>query len=309
MTRVRSSRLSRAATIAAALVLAACAADGCSGHASGSAVAGSAAASGTAIPLPTKLPAKLSYASAMRLFEYDHSLLFDYRAGRSTMDGVATLQEFSYLDMSGKRRLAILVLPPGTGPYGAALYLPGGASNRTEFTYDAVELAKHGIASLLVDYPELYPMPATDEEAVTEIIFEMREFSRLVDWLAARPEIDPHRLGLAGVSFGAVRAATFAGIESGKLKIAVLMSTPPSYNYPAMAPFDPIVWVPHVSPCALYIQEGTQDGWFTKAEAESLIAAAKEPKRLVWYNANHGLNAQAYNDYVGWMVAALGPVK
>ena len=73
-----------------------------------------------------------------------------------------------------------------------------------------------------------------------------------------------------------------------------------------MAPFDPIAWVPYVSPCALYIQEGTQDTWFDHADGESLIAAAREPKKLVWYDAGHGLNNQAYNDYMGWLIAALG---
>jgi hypothetical protein len=41
---------------------------------------------------------------------------------------------------------------------------------------------------------------------------------------------------------------------------------------------------------------------------ESLIAAAREPKRLVWYDANHGLNAQAHDEYLGWVTEALGKV-
>jgi dienelactone hydrolase len=242
----------------------------------------------------------------MRLFEYDRSLPLDFREERVTTDGGAALHYFSYRDMSGKREQAILVLPSGSGPFGAVMFLPGGLANRFEFLPDAVEFSKHGIASLLVDYPELYPVPVSDQEAVTEIIFEMREFRRLMDWLAARPEVDPDRLGLVGVSYGAVRAATFGGVEGGRLKITVLMSVAPSYDAPAMAPFDPITWAPHVSPCALYIQEGTQDSWFTHDEAESLIAAAREPKRLVWYEGGHGLNAQAYADYQTWLIAALG---
>ena len=287
--------------------MAACSAIGSSGHATDSAAGTAAAlASATVVPLATKLPAQIMHDDAMRLFEYDRSLPLDIKEEPVERDSGAVIHSFSYRDMAGKRDLAFLVLPEGTGPFGAVMFLPGGLSGRGEFLSDAVSFSKHGIASLLIDYPELYPVPVTDREAVTETIFEMREFSRLFDWLAARPEVDPHRLGLVGVSYGAVRAATFAGVEGARLKIAVPMSVPARYGTAAMAPFDPIAWVPYVSPGALYIQEGTQDGWFTHDEAESLIAAAREPKRLVWYEANHGLNGQATADYMAWIVAALG---
>jgi uncharacterized protein len=260
----------------------------------------------TPIPLTTRLPVALTHDDAMRLFEYDHSLTFDIVGQPDTTAGGATIRPFSYLDETGKRAAATLILPPGAGPFGAVMFLPGALEGREEFQADAIQLAGHGVASLLIDSPELYAMPTTDREAVAEIAFEIRELRRLLDWLASQPRIDPARLGLFGFSFGAVRAATFAGVEAGRLKIAVLRSTPPSYNYPAMAPFDPIAWVPYASPCALYIQEGAQDSWFTHDQAESLAAAARDPKRLVWYDAGHGLNDQANVDYKAWMVAALG---
>jgi hypothetical protein len=284
------------------LLIAGCTAGGA---ASQSAVANTES-SQTVVPLETGLPADFTHDEAMRLFEYDRSLPMETRDEPVTTDGDAVLHPFSYLDAVGKRKRAILVLPTGAGPFGAAMFLPGGTSDRTEFLHDAVGLAGHGIASLLIDFPELYSAPATDQEAVREMIFEMREMSRLMDWLAVRPEVDAGRLGLMGVSYGACRAGTFAGVENGRLKIAILMSTPASYHLPYMAPFDPIRWVPYVSPGRLYIQEGTQDVWFTHDEAESLISAAKEPKQLVWYEAGHSLNAQADTDYLAWLVAALG---
>jgi dienelactone hydrolase len=261
----------------------------------------------TVIPLPTTLPANLSHADAMRLFEYDHSLLASIRDGGARADEGAFFHDIWYVTAAGTRARAYLVLPPGDGPFGAVIYLPGGMSGGNEFDQDAKDMAGRGIASLLVDYPELYPFPATGEQAVTNMIFETRELRKLVDWLASRPEIDPTRLGLYGVSYGAVRAGMFAGVEGGRLKIAVLNSTPSTFGTAEMAPFDPIAWAPYVSPCALYLQEGTQDTWFTHADAEAYIAAAKEPKRLVWYEAGHGLDAQAYTDEINWLVAAVGP--
>jgi dienelactone hydrolase len=236
----------------------------------------------TVIPLPTNLPAAIPYEDAMRLFEYDRSVPFDVREEGVTDYNGAAVHAITYTRASGERAAANLVLPEGAGPFGALIYLPGGGGGDREYLYEAADLSRRGIVSLLIDHPEL------------------------LDLLGSLPEVDPHRLGLVGGSYGAVRGVTFAGIEGSRLKIAVLMSTPPSYDVAAMAPFDPIVWAPHVSPCALYIQEGTQDVWFTHEEAESLIAAAKEPKRLVWYEANHGLNEQASADRFGWLVEALG---
>lgn len=264
------------------------------------------APSPTAIPLGTTLPVNLSHDDVMRLLEYDHSISMDYREEVVSIDGTAILHRFNYRDMVGKRDRGTLVIPQGSGPFGAVMFLAGGTNGKAEYLPDAVELSKHGIASLLLDYPELYPVPVTDAEAVSDTIFEMREFRRLFDWLANRPEVDSNRLGLVGVSYGAVRAGMFAGVEGGRLRLAVLNSTPESYHYPAMAAFDPITWAPYVSPCALYVQEGTRDTWFTRSDAESLIAAAREPKRLLWYDADHGLNDQAYNDYMGWVTEALG---
>ena len=73
-----------------------------------------------------------------------------------------------------------------------------------------------------------------------------------------------------------------------------------------MVSFDPIVWVPRTAPASLFIQLGTQDSWFTKADGESLIAAANEPKELVWYDTGHGLGAKACDDRIAWLTRLLG---
>lgn len=219
--------------------------------------------------------------------------------------GGATVHDITYLEASGSRTQAFLVVPHGQGPFGGVMYLHGAGGSSGEFLQEGVDIANHGLVSLLITAPEWDAVPATENEAVNEIVFEMRELRRSLDLLASRPEVNPARLGFVGYSFGAIRGGTFAGIEGGRLKIAVLASTPQSYNLDYMAPFDPIAWAPYVSPAALYVQEGTQDSWFTHDAADSLIVAAREPKKLVWYEANHGLNQQAYDDRIGWLEGAL----
>jgi dienelactone hydrolase len=258
------------------------------------------------IPLPTELPISIDYEGAMRLFEYDRARPFDVVEGSvRNQEGVA-IHDITYAQASGTRTQAYLVVPPGVGPFGGVMYLHGAYGGSSDFLDEAIDLASHGVASLLITQPEWKSDPATHAEAVTEIVFEMRELRRSLDLLASRPQVDPGRLGFVGFSYGAIRGGTFAGIEGPRLKIAVLASTPPSYGLTYMAPFDPIVWAPHVSPAALYVQEGTQDTWFTHDEAESLIAAAHGPKKLAWYDAGHGLNKDAYADRTAWLEQALG---
>ncbi len=258
------------------------------------------------IPLPTTLPAQISYDQAMRLFEYDRSRPFGVVERSSDEQDGATVHDLTYTTAAGSRAQAYLVVPGGSGPFGGAMYLHGAGGSSSSFLTEAIALTRHGVVSLLITQPEWKSAPASDAEAVNEIVFEMRELQRSLDLLAAQPIVDPGRLGFVGFSFGAVRGGTYAGVDARRLRITILASTPSSYDAPAMAPFDPIVWAPHVAPAALYLQEGTQDPWFTRAEAESYIAAAGQPKELVWYEANHGLNALALTDRLEWLGGMIG---
>ena len=59
-------------------------------------------------------------------------------------------------------------------------------------------------------------------------------------------------------------------------------------------------------PSRTLISLPAQDNWFTHDAGESLIAAARAPKKLVWYDAGHGLDSDAYSDRIGWLASALG---
>lgn len=264
------------------------------------------ASGASVIPLPTTLPDQIPYSQAMALFAYDHSRSFDVQERSVTNESGAFVHDISYVGTAGKRSQAYLVMPSGKGPFPGVMYLHGAFSGSSQFLDEARDLARRGVASLLITQPEMDADPLTDNAAINEIVYEMRELQRSLDLLAEQPDVDPNRLGFVGFSFGAVRGATFAGIEGGRLRLAILMSTPPSYGAPAMVSFDPIVWVPRVAPASLFLQLGKQDTWFTKTDGESLFAAAKEPKQLVWYDAGHGLDSHAYDDRIAWLTKLLG---
>ncbi len=266
----------------------------------------SPAASRPIVSLPTALPEQISYAEALELFQGGRDGPFDLVERSVSQEETAAVHDVTYAGLYGHRYQANLVIPRGAGPFGAAIYLHGAGGSSTDFLPEALELARGGVAALLITQPELLTAP-DPAQAASELVYEIREMDRALALLASRPEIDPDRLGFAGFSFGAVRGATFAGFESGRLRVAILASLPPRYGTPAMAAWDPIAWVPHVSPARLYVQEGTQDTWFSHEEAESLIAAARQPKELHWYESGHSLNEQSYRDRLTWLVSALGP--
>jgi uncharacterized protein len=297
----RTRAIVRTCLLAAAVVVVAPALGGCSPSRPRP-----SAPSPTLISLPTQLPDRISYAEAMALFAYDHTRPFDVRERSVTIESGALVHDISYLTSAGTRTQAYFVTPYGEGPFGAVMYLHGAFSGSSQFLAEARDLAHRGVASLLITQPEMDAEPLTDSAAIDELVYEMRELQRSLDLLAGQPVVDPQRLGFVGFSYGAVRGATFAGIESGRLQIAILMSTPPSYDAPAMVSFDPVVWVPRVAPASLFIQLGKQDTWFTHDAGESLSAAAKAPKKLVWYDAGHGLDSNAYSDRIAWLTSALG---
>src|ERR1035437_1025659 len=102
------------------------------------------------IPLPTDLPLSIDYDDAMRLFEYDRARPFDLvEKSVRDKDGVA-IHDIAYVQASGSRTQAYLVVPPGAGPFGGVMYLHGAYGGSSDFLDEAVDLANHGVVSLLI---------------------------------------------------------------------------------------------------------------------------------------------------------------
>jgi dipeptidyl aminopeptidase/acylaminoacyl peptidase len=156
----------------------------------------------------------------------------------------------------------------------------------------------------------------------------MKDLQRAVDVLRARPNVDDDRIAYLGVSYGGAMGALFVGIER-RLKAAVLevadgglvshftgtedSSFMASMScatrgawFQAMAPIEPIRFIPLASPTPLLLQNGRSDNLVPQADAEALHAAAREPKTIRWYNAGHSLGAQAIVDRHEWLNELVG---
>ena len=55
------------------------------------------------------------------------------------------------------------------------------------------------------------------------------------------------------------------------------------------------------APAPVLLQFGTMDEHVSKERANASIAAASEPKKVIWYEAGHGLNKQAVTDRMIWL--------
>lgn len=154
------------------------------------------------------------------------------------------------------------------------------------------------------------------------------ETRRLIDYLETQVDIDPHRIYLVGASFGAITGATAAAFDN-RIRAAVLTyggglfsslfaseaaaeavgtwRGPLRYLLAFLfAPADPIHYVDRISPRPVLFQNGTHDSIVPEASAKALFAAAREPKKMVWYESDHvgmdpDLVVQIVHDAVSWL--------
>lgn len=248
------------------------------------------------------------------------------RLGEERRDGVS-VQDVSYTGSEGERLQAYWVAPDGAGPYPGLIFVHPAPGDRTTFLEEAVVLGKQGLASLLVEAPwaqgEVFgpklAEPEVAREAFTRVVKDLR---RAVDFLVSRPEIDAGRLAYIGHSFGALVGGVLAGVEK-RIRTFILMAGTGSFmdvvslNMPflegpvlehyaqVIAPIDPIHYVAHAAPAALFFQFGRQDD-FTQEQFERMVEAASEPKLVKWYDADHYLRiAEAQNDRLDWLQTRL----
>lgn len=166
----------------------------------------------------------------------------------------------------------------------------------------------------------------TEQDRIDQIQL-MKDLQRAVDVLRAHAHVDEERIAFYGLSYGAAMGVLFAGIEH-RIKAAALVVGYPGnvtqftngvnsslYQLPcaqrnawfrAMTPIEPIRFISYASPTALLFQNGRLDAAVLPADAEVLHAAAPEPSRVLWYDADHILNDQAFRDRVNWLHEQIG---
>ena len=72
-----------------------------------------------------------------------------------------------------------------------------------------------------------------------------------------------------------------------------------------MEPLDPVHYVPHAAPAALFFQFGFYDQSISPQMAQAYSNAASEPVQVSWYHAGHLLDTQALVERAEWLAEQL----
>jgi len=231
-------------------------------------------------------------------------------------DGVR-VSLFSYASPKGGRVDGMLVRPVKVSQKTAAIIWAHSGGYFTQLS-DAVLMAHDGAVSLLIDPTGGTQSAEAARDAMVQTVVDIR---RGVDILAARPDVDPHRIAFVGHSYGAMMGAVAAAVdkrfkaavfEVGLLGMSIHIRTSP-HPWAAgirkelgdkledflrvIEPLDASHYVGHLAPTALLFQSAHLDPGVPDPDAQNFFDAASEPKQLKWYDTGHEvLDIQAISD-------------
>ncbi len=145
-----------------------------------------------------------------------------YARGAWALEPPAERVEVPY---RGTRLAGYLRLPAGARPVPAVVMVPGLDSVKEELQATAEHLLRRGLATLAVDGPG---QGEAEYDLPVEPAYE-RVVAACFDWLEHRPEVDPERLGVFGVSLGGYYAARAAAFEP-RVRAAVALAGPYDFS-------------------------------------------------------------------------------
>ena len=114
-------------------------------------------------------------------------------------------------------------LPPGPGPFPAVIVLSGSSGGVT--LRRPKVFAAEGFAVLSLPYFS-YTSPIDGTQLPSDAVeLPLEYFGKAIDWLQARPGVDPDRIGIYGTSFGG-QAAMLVGTKYPEIKSVIAIAPP-----------------------------------------------------------------------------------
>jgi dienelactone hydrolase len=265
-------------------------------------------------------------SSDSSVFAYDASqpLAFVDR-GIVTPDYPLAVHDVTF-ESNGETIEAYLVVPPGDGPWPAAVYVHGAGSERTSMLGPASWLAARGAVTITLSMPSARhgaPRGIGVERLESHRELEVGDVvavRRAVDLLSARDDVDPERIGYVGWSAGARTGALLSGLEP-RLHAIVLVapgSEPVSEFVDAAEPdergatqrvmssIDPLAFIARADGDELLTQEAENDDVIPRSAIDARVDAAPDGAEVRWYDADHALGPQAYREHLDWLQERLG---
>lgn len=129
--------------------------------------------------------------------------------------------EIVHIPFEGKEIIGYLRLPKNAkGPVPLVLAVNGLDSRKEDLSESFSAILPYGIGFLAVDGP------GTGQSPIKVTENSERMLSRVLDYVATRPEIDKNRVAIHGVSWGAYWATKMAIVERSRLRGASAQSPP-----------------------------------------------------------------------------------
>ena len=276
---------------------------------------------------PTPMPGEV------RLFDYDYDAPLSVTENSVQEQSGYTLYDIHYDSPKDGNVPAYILVPDGTGPFAGIILMHGSSGSRESLLPFAKDLVLTGAAVLTISGPsargpnrDWIHFTSQDRDEQIQLIIDLR---RGVDVLIQYAGVDPSRIGYIGYSYGAAMGGLLAGVEhrikayglmvgdgglvnhftNGDKPIGGFESVPAAKRevwLNAMRPIEPINFVSQASPSTLFFQNARRDSLVSEEDALAFQAAGSEPKRVEWYDSDHGLPAQAYLDMVDWLAEQIG---
>lgn len=160
-------------------------------------------------PIPSSPKKKEAYAKAIEAF-LAHAKFWDPPL------------EVVRIPFEGSEIIGYLRLPKGAkGPVPMVIAVNGLDSRKEDLAESFSAILPYGIGFLAVDGPGTGQCPIKASPS------SERMFSKVIDYLQARPEVDKTRIAFHGVSWGAYWGTKEAVVDRGRLK-AVSVQSPPT---------------------------------------------------------------------------------
>ena len=225
----------------------------------------------------------------------------------------------------GYRRIAEMFRPEGEAPLAAILYAhwyePESIdSHRTQFEEEAREMARLGAVCISIETlwsDRDFFLKRTQEDDMQNSMEEVVNLRRAMDLLLSQPNVDPQRFACVGHDFGGMYGVLAGSLDQRPSHYVIMASTPrfsdwylymPRLEGEArqvfigqMSEIDPITHISNLSPATVFFQFATDDFHVPKERAEEFFAAAKAPREMKWYEAQHGLNEAATQERKAWL--------
>lgn len=283
------------------------------------------------------LSGRVALAQPSSPFAYDASIAPSWRD--SLIRSVDGVEEYaiSYVSPLGGRVTGKMFRPAGrvpAGRYAAILFGHGAPGNSDNLGPRGIYFAKKGAIVVGIDAAfarrnPREPLSFTVRDSV-EQVQTIVDYRRLVDILAARPDVDRARMAYVGISYGGAIGGALAGVEPrlaayvlavGDLGFVAHFRAPdgsldgPVADLPAdqrdrwvaaMEPVSGTTFFPRADGKKLFLQNNTQDEAVLPHVARNFHAVAPAGTKIEWYESGHRLTAAHYLDQLVFLHEKIG---